>query len=406
VAPKFEPETVTDVPIGPELGVRLVILGTTFTTKFIPLLAIPPTVTTTLPVVAPTGTVTAMLVGLQLVGVAARPLKVTVLVLWDAPKLAPEIVTEDPTAPLFGLRELMLGDVTVKGTALLVTPPTMTVTFPVMAPAGTGTTIVVWLQLVGVVAPVPGNATALDPCVEPKLVPVMVTEVPAEPEFGFKAVIVTGVTVKLKLLLAKPPTVTTSGPVVAPDGTSTVAPVSIQLCIVAGVPLNVTVSPVTKAPKFVPGMEIESPTVPEGGVTFVMAGATVKGTALLRTPFAAITTFPVDAPDGTGTVMLVGLQLVGVARVRLKVTVLDPWDAPKFVPLMVTKAPTWAPAGVMLVMFGVGKTANATALLATPPTVTMTLPLIAPLGTKTLMLVALQFVGAAAEPLNVTVLVP
>ena len=130
------------VPIGPELGVRLVILGTTFTTKFIPLLATPATVTTTFPVVAPTGTVTAMLVGLQLVGVAASPLNVTVLAPWDAPKLAPEMVTEEPTAPLFGLRELMLGDVTVKGTALLVIPPTVIVTFPVTAPTGTGTTIV------------------------------------------------------------------------------------------------------------------------------------------------------------------------------------------------------------------------------------------------------------------------
>jgi hypothetical protein len=140
-AQKFKPETVTAVPIGPELGLRLVIFGVT--TKFTPLPAIPDTVTTTWPVVAPAGTVTMRLVGLQLVGVAAIPLNVTVLVPWDAPKFAPETVTEDPTGPLFGLRLLMFGDVTVKGTALLVTPPTMTVTFPVTAPIGTGTTMVV-----------------------------------------------------------------------------------------------------------------------------------------------------------------------------------------------------------------------------------------------------------------------
>ena len=49
------------------------------TVKVTPLLADPPTVTTTNPVVAPEGTGAAMLVALQLVGVAAVPLKVTEL---------------------------------------------------------------------------------------------------------------------------------------------------------------------------------------------------------------------------------------------------------------------------------------------------------------------------------------
>ena len=77
--------------------------------KATPLLAIPPTVTTTLPVVAPTGTGTAILVELQLVGVAVVPLTVTVLVPWDAPKFAPAIVTGVPTGPDAGLNEVMLG---------------------------------------------------------------------------------------------------------------------------------------------------------------------------------------------------------------------------------------------------------------------------------------------------------
>jgi hypothetical protein len=56
-------------------------LGTgTVTVKLTPLLATPPTVTTTLPVVAPAGTGITMLVPLQLVGVAAIPLNFTVLV--------------------------------------------------------------------------------------------------------------------------------------------------------------------------------------------------------------------------------------------------------------------------------------------------------------------------------------
>ena len=100
----------TDVPTVPELGVKLVMLGGTTTVKFTALLARPPTVTTTLPVVAPVGTGTAMLVALQLVGVAVVPLKVTVLVPCVAPKFVPVIVTDAPTRPEVGLRLAIFGD--------------------------------------------------------------------------------------------------------------------------------------------------------------------------------------------------------------------------------------------------------------------------------------------------------
>jgi hypothetical protein len=52
---------VTSVPAGPEVGDTLVIAGDV-TAKLNPLPATPPTVTTTLPVVAPLGTVASMLV--------------------------------------------------------------------------------------------------------------------------------------------------------------------------------------------------------------------------------------------------------------------------------------------------------------------------------------------------------
>jgi hypothetical protein len=55
-----------------------------------------------------------------------------------------------------------------------------------------------------------------------------------------------------------------------------------------------------------------------------MLGATLKVTPLLATPPTVTTTGPVVAPDGTGATMLVLLQLVGVAAVPLKVTVLAP----------------------------------------------------------------------------------
>jgi hypothetical protein len=65
-----------------------------------------------------------------------------------------------------------------------------------------------------------------------------------------------------------------------------------------------------------------------------------------------------------------------------------------------------AEVGVRLAIVGVGRTVNETPLLATPPTVTATLPLVALAGTGTVMLVALHAVGVPAAPLNVTVLLP
>jgi hypothetical protein len=110
VDPKLAPVIVTDAPTGPEFGVRLVMDGAGMTVKVTPLLTVPPTVTTTLPVVAPLGTCTVMLVALQLVAVPALvPLNVTVLVPWLEPKLAPVMVTAVPTTPTAGDRVLIAG---------------------------------------------------------------------------------------------------------------------------------------------------------------------------------------------------------------------------------------------------------------------------------------------------------
>src|SRR5256885_10884024 len=94
------------------------------TVKFAPLLATPPTVTTTLPVVAPLGTDATMLVALQLVVLAVVPLKVTAPVV---PKFAPVMVTALPTGPEVGFMLVMVGadEVTVKLTPLLAIPPTV-----------------------------------------------------------------------------------------------------------------------------------------------------------------------------------------------------------------------------------------------------------------------------------------
>ncbi len=77
--------------------------------KVSPLLACPLVVTTTSPVVAPTGTMTVMLVALQLVIDAAVPLNVTVLNPCVAPKFVPVIVTACPTAPDAGFTDAMFG---------------------------------------------------------------------------------------------------------------------------------------------------------------------------------------------------------------------------------------------------------------------------------------------------------
>ena len=163
------------------------IVGGAVTVNVSPLLARPPTVTTTLPVVAPAGTGTTMLVADQLVGVAVVPLNVTVLVPCVAPKFVPVIVTDVPTGPLVGARLVRRRrPVTVNVRPLLARPPTVTTTLPVVAPVGTGTTMLVADQLVGVAA-VPLNVTVLVPCVAPKFVPVIVTDVPTGPLVGDRA---------------------------------------------------------------------------------------------------------------------------------------------------------------------------------------------------------------------------
>lgn len=59
-----------------------------------------------------------MLVAVQLVGVAATPLNVTVLVPWVAPKFAPAIAIEVPTGPDVGAKEVILGSKVPLGAAL------------------------------------------------------------------------------------------------------------------------------------------------------------------------------------------------------------------------------------------------------------------------------------------------
>lgn len=98
--------------------------------------------------------------------------------------------------------------------------------------------------------------------------------------------------------------------------------------------------------------------------------------------------------------------MVTVAVTPLNFTVPLPWVEPKFVPVIVTVAPT-APEGVdKLVMLGGGTTVKFDPLLAILLTVTTTLPVVAPAGTVATIEVALHdVIAVAVAVLNLTVLV-
>ena len=122
---KFVPVIVTVVPMGPEAGVKLVIVGTegVVTVKSVALVAVlPDTVTVIFPVVAPAGTVAVMLVVVLAVAVAVVPLKRTVLFAGVALKFVPVIVTVAPIRPDVGVKLVIVGRVeapTTKSVALV-----------------------------------------------------------------------------------------------------------------------------------------------------------------------------------------------------------------------------------------------------------------------------------------------
>ncbi len=102
------------------------------------------------------------------------------------------------------------------------------------------------------------NVTTLEPAVAPNPEPVIVTEVPTSPEVGLMLVMLGDRTVKVEPLLATPPTVTTTLPVVVVGTTATML-VALQLVVVAPTPLKVTVLDACDAPKFVPVIVTEVP---------------------------------------------------------------------------------------------------------------------------------------------------
>lgn len=135
------------------------------------------------------------------------------------------------------------------------------------------------LQLVGV-AGVPLNVTVLVPCTRPNALPAIVTDVPVAPKAGLTLEML-GIIVNAAALLATPPTVTTTLPVSAPEGTGATIMFGDQEVGVVDMPLNETVLVPCVAPKPPPLIATDCPAAPEVGLRLVMLGSTAKGTPLL-----------------------------------------------------------------------------------------------------------------------------
>jgi hypothetical protein len=160
--------------------------------------------------------------------------------------------------------------------------------------------------------------------------------------------------------------------------------------------------------KFVPVTITVAPTAPLSGVKAEIVGdpCTLKFDALLIVmPLTVMAIGPVVAPDGTVVVILVDDDAVTIAEIPLKVTELLAGVVLKFVPEIVTVAPTAPLAGVNPVKVGVGDTVKLFALkMVMPFSVKEILPVVAPIGTVVVILVTVEAVTVAATPLKVKML--
>jgi hypothetical protein len=323
------------------------------------------------------------------------------------------MVTIAPAEPEVGETLVMLGGGgggadTVKVAPFVEKPLTVATTLPVVAPVGTGATMLVPFHELGVPL-VPLNVIAL--ATVPKPAPEIVTGVPIGAGFGDIPVI-TGIA-KNDLELLMPPVILTTTSALPGGrllGTGTTMVLLPQDDGFPVIPPIVTLLVPWAVPKFVPRIVSGEPTG-EGGPTvgemLVMLGGggkTVKDNWFVAISFTVTMRLPVVAPVGTGTVMESPAQVAGLAIVPLKVTTLV--IVPNPAPLMVTEAPTGAEPGDTPVMTGI--TRNDCVLLEVPLTATVISAFPAPrlLGTGTTIVVSFQDEGVVEIPPNVTVLVP
>jgi hypothetical protein len=218
----------------------------------------------------------------------------------------------------------------------------------------------------------------------------------------------TGITVKLSADTAVcEPTWTERVPEVAPAGTATVNEVFEAAVTVAVVLLNFTIFSEAVALKLVPVMVILVPTIPCNGEKLLMVG--LRGTVKLSTDTAVCEPtcteiVPVAAPAGTVTVNEVVVAAVTVAVVLLNLTMLFVAVVLKLVPVMVTLVPAIPCSGEKLLMVGIsGTIKSCVEVMVCVPTVTVSLPVLAPAGTVVVMVVGVVAVMTAAVPLKRTV---
>jgi len=286
--------------------------------------------------------------------------------------------------------------VKVKPALVAVPPAVVTDTLPEV-PLATTAVILVALLTTNEVAAVPPNFTALAPV---KLVPVMVTLVPAMPELGVNEVMVGAFTKVKPTKEAVPPgVITVTLPDVPLETTAVILVALTTVKEVADVPPNLTaVAPV----KLVPVMVTVRPVPDEVGVNDVMVGAgtNVKPAKDAGPPGVVTDTLPV-VPLATTAVICVALFTTkDVALVPPKVTAVAPV---KLVPVMVTVAPAAADVGENDVIVGAGiKVKPARVPVWLLELVTVTLPLV-PAATTAVMVVVLTTVNdVALVPPNFT----
>ena len=118
-------------------------------------------------------------------------------------------------------------------------------------------------------------------------------------------------------------------------------------------------------------------------------------------PFKVKEIFPVVAPDGTDVVILVEVDAVTLATEPLNVITLLVGVELKFVPVMITVAPSAPFSGLMSMMDGTGNTSKLLILvIVTPLVFTAIGPVTALLGTVTVKLVFVAAETKAAVPLK------
>src|SRR5258706_5033200 len=178
----------------------------------------------------------------------------------------PLIVTVVPIGPDEGKNAIVSATMVKLDALAEVTPLTVTVIAPEVAPEGTVVVIVVAVLAV-TAATVPLKLAWLLEGVGSKSIPEMITGVPKLPDVGENETML--VTKKLTDVVMSF-TFTVSNPVVAPTGIEVVIPVEVLDVTVAEVPLNATVLLAGVGSKSIPVMVMVAPVAPNVGESDVI----------------------------------------------------------------------------------------------------------------------------------------